>query len=45
MVVRIQKTLRKVFPLVDLYTSVVPIYAGYWPEGFYRRILEGEFSY
>ncbi len=30
MVVKIQKTLRKVFPIVDLYTSVVPIYAGYW---------------
>ena len=30
MVVRIQKTLKKVFPVVDLYTSVVPIYAGYW---------------
>ncbi len=30
MVVRIQKTLQKVFPIVDLYTSVVPIYAGYW---------------
>ncbi len=30
MVVRIQKSLKKVFPVVDLYTSVVPIYAGYW---------------
>lgn len=30
MVVKTQKSLRKVFPVVDLYTSVVPIYAGYW---------------
>ncbi len=81
MVVRIQKTLRKVFPVVDLYTSVVPIYAGYWwtysiaskkhpvrepsrkvsvstriyseemhryaflPEGFYSRLLSGEYTY
>jgi len=81
MVVRIQRTLRKVFPIVDLYTSVVPIYAGYWwtysiaskkhavrepvrsadldtriyseemhryaflPEGFYRKVIEGRFSY
>jgi len=81
MVVRIQKNLKKVFPIVDLYTSVVPIYAGYWwtysiaskkhpvrepsreitvktkiysdsmhrqaflPEDFYRKILEGEFSF
>jgi spermidine synthase len=80
MVVRIQKNLKKVFPVVDLFTSVVPIYAGYWwtysiaskkhgvreplrepdgelkiyskemhryaflPEGFYKKILEGEFG-
>ncbi len=30
MVVKVQKNLQKVFPIVDLYTSVVPIYAGYW---------------
>ncbi len=30
MVVKIQNNLKKVFPIVDLYTSVVPIYAGYW---------------
>ncbi|RLJ71596.1 spermidine synthase [Hydrogenivirga caldilitoris] len=29
-VARIQKALKKVFPVVDLYTSVIPIYAGYW---------------
>jgi len=81
MVVRIQKNLKKVFPIVDLYTSVVPIYAGYWwtysiaskkhavreplrmpegevkiyseemhrhaflPEGFYQKILSGEFGF
>lgn len=80
MVVKIQKSLKKIFPVVDLFTSVVPIYAGYWwtysiaskkhpvreparevkvqtkiyseemhryaflPEGFYRKILEGEFK-
>lgn len=27
---RIQKTIRKIFPLVDLYTAVIPGYAGYW---------------
>ncbi len=30
MVVKIQKSLKKIFPIVDLFTSVVPIYAGYW---------------
>ncbi len=81
MVVRSQKNLQKVFPIVDLYTSVVPIYAGYWwtysiaskkhqvrepvrdvrvetriyseqmhrhaflPEDFYKRVLEGSFSF
>ncbi|NPB07230.1 MAG: polyamine aminopropyltransferase [Aquificae bacterium] len=30
MVRTVQQRLRKVFPIVDLYTSVVPIYAGYW---------------
>jgi len=81
MVVRIQKNLQKVFPIVDLYTSVVPIYAGYWwtysiaskkhpvrepsrevkvqtkiyseemhryaflPEGFYQKIMSGDFKY
>ncbi len=30
MLSRIQRDLRKVFPIVDLYTSVIPIYAGYW---------------
>ncbi len=30
MVIKIQNNLKKVFPIVDLYTSVVPIYAGYW---------------
>jgi len=30
MVRRIQKALRKVFPVVDLYTAVIPGYAGYW---------------
>jgi len=30
MVSRIQNDLRKVFPVVDLFTSVIPIYAGYW---------------
>jgi spermidine synthase len=27
---RVQKSLRKVFPIVDLYTAVIPGYAGYW---------------
>ncbi|ADC88804.1 spermidine synthase [Thermocrinis albus DSM 14484] len=27
---RVQKALRKVFPIVDLYTAVIPGYAGYW---------------
>ena len=27
---RIQKALKKVFPIVDLYTAVIPGYAGYW---------------
>ncbi len=27
---RIQKSLKKVFPIVDLYTAVIPGYAGYW---------------
>lgn len=27
---RIQKSLRKTFPIVDLYTAVIPGYAGYW---------------
>ncbi len=30
MLSRIQRDLKKVFPIVDLYTSVIPIYAGYW---------------
>ncbi|MCS7284941.1 MAG: polyamine aminopropyltransferase [Hydrogenobacter thermophilus] len=27
---RVQKSLKKVFPIVDLYTAVIPGYAGYW---------------
>ncbi len=27
---RIQKSLKKIFPIVDLYTAVIPGYAGYW---------------
>lgn len=27
---RVQRALRKVFPIVDLYTAVIPGYAGYW---------------
>ncbi|MFN3813368.1 MAG: polyamine aminopropyltransferase [Aquificaceae bacterium] len=27
---RIQKSLKKVFPIVDLYTAAIPGYAGYW---------------
>ncbi|RUM29240.1 MAG: spermidine synthase [Aquifex sp.] len=30
MVRTIQQRLKKVFPIVDLYTSIIPIYAGYW---------------
>ncbi|MFZ8863703.1 MAG: polyamine aminopropyltransferase [Thermocrinis sp.] len=30
MVKRVQKALRKIFPVVDLYTVVIPGYAGYW---------------
>jgi len=30
MVRTVQQRLKKVFPIVDLYTSVIPIYAGYW---------------
>ena len=29
-VVRFQKALKKSFPIVDLYTTVIPVYAGYW---------------
>jgi spermidine synthase len=29
-VVRFQKALKKNFPIVDLYTTVIPVYAGYW---------------
>ncbi len=29
-VLRVQKSLKKVFPIVDLYTAVIPVYAGYW---------------
>lgn len=29
-VIRFQKALKKVFPIVDLYTTVIPVYAGYW---------------
>ncbi len=29
-VVRFQKALKKTFPIVDLYTTVIPVYAGYW---------------
>jgi len=28
--VRFQKALKKSFPIVDLYTTVIPVYAGYW---------------
>ncbi|RMH00564.1 MAG: polyamine aminopropyltransferase [Aquificota bacterium] len=27
---RVQRALKKVFPIVDLYTAVIPGYAGYW---------------
>jgi spermidine synthase len=30
MVIEVQKTLRKVFPLVDLYATPIATYPGYW---------------